>query len=150
MPHDTESATAAAKERVAARSKKQKEHLARLSAPGRTGRRCFVGAVTPMAPGFGGHGDRSSGEDSADIEIGPLIPDPEVFRDLNISAMTGWRWDRDVRMAELGWPAPIYRGRYKFRDSNQYRKFKANLVRQAIAKRNTLLGQTVKEEGAIA
>jgi len=149
MPHDTETATAAAKERVAARSKKQKEHLARLSAPGRTGRHRFVGAVTATAPGFGGHGDRSSGEDDANA-IGALIPDPAVFEDLCITPMTAWRWDRDRRMAELGWPPPIYRGRYKFRDSSQYRKFKANLVRQAIAKRNALLGQAAKEEGVTA
>jgi len=90
-------------------------------------------------------------ENTEIAEIGALILDPEVFADLRITPMTGWRWDRDPRMAELGWPPPIYRGRYKFRDSNQYRKFKANLVREAIAKRNTLLGQVAnKEEGATA
>jgi hypothetical protein len=70
--------------------------------------------------------------------VGALIPDPEVFRELHITAMTGWRWDRDPRMAELGWPPPIYRGRYKFRDSKQYQKFKANLLRQAITRRAAL------------
>ena len=65
-------------------------------------------------------------EDTEIAEIGALIPDPEVFADLRITPMTGWRWDRDPRMVELGWPPPIYRGRYKFRDSNLYRKFKAN------------------------
>ena len=89
-------------------------------------------------------------EDTEIAEIGALIPDPEVFADLRITPMTGWRWDRDPRMVELGWPPPIYRGRYKFRDSNLYRKFKANLVRQAIARRNALLGQTAEEEGATA
>ena len=74
-------------------------------------------------------------------EVGALISDPQVFRDIGITAMTAWRWDRDPRMAELGWPPPIYRGRYKFRDSNQYQKFKANLLRQAIAKRTELLKQ---------
>jgi hypothetical protein len=78
-------------------------------------------------------------EDMEVIEVGALIPDPEVFRDLSITPMTGWRWDRDPRMAELGWPPPIYRGRYKFRDSKRYQKFKANLLRQAIAKRDALL-----------
>ena len=73
-------------------------------------------------------------------EIGALIPDPEVFRELSITSMTGWRWDRDPKMAALGWPVPIYRGRYKFRSAKQYQKFKANLVRQAIARRNKLLG----------
>jgi hypothetical protein len=78
-------------------------------------------------------------DDMETITVGALIPDPEVFRELHITAMTGWRWDRDSRMAELGWPPPIYRGRYKFRDSNSYQKFKANLLRQAIAKRDALL-----------
>jgi hypothetical protein len=72
-------------------------------------------------------------------QVGALIPDPDVFRDLSITSMTGWRWDRDPRMAALGWPPPIYRGRYKFRDSLQYQKFKANLLRQAIGRRDALL-----------
>jgi hypothetical protein len=86
--------------------------------------------------------------------IGPLIPDSEIFRDLHITKMTAYRWDRDPRMAELGWPPPIYRGRYKFRDSLAYEKFKAKLAREAIAKRSALLkklgGQTTKEEGVTA
>jgi hypothetical protein len=83
-------------------------------------------------------------DDMETVEIGALIPDPEVFRDLSITPMTGYRWDRDSRMAELGWPPPIYRGRYKFREANQYRKFKANLLRQALARRATLLKQHIK------
>jgi hypothetical protein len=90
--------------------------------------------------------------DDMATEVGALIPDPEVFRDLSITPMTGWRWDRDPKMAALGWPPPIYRGRYKFRDSHAYQKFKANLLRQAIAKRNTLLKQRdarTSEEGVV-
>jgi hypothetical protein len=150
---NAESETAAVNKRVAARARKQKEHIARLSAQGRTRRRRLANIVATTAPGSGGHGDRSSGEDAednTDVEIGALIPDPEVFADLHITPMTGWRWDRDPRMAALGWPLPIYRGRYKFRSAAQYQKFKDNLVRQAIAKRNALLGETVKEEGATA
>jgi hypothetical protein len=77
-------------------------------------------------------------DDTETAEIGALIPDPEVFADLRISAMTGWRWDRDKTMIALGWPPPIYRGRYKHRDANRYQKFKANLLQQAIKRRNTL------------
>jgi hypothetical protein len=84
-------------------------------------------------------------DDMEAIEVGALIPDPEVFHDLHITAMTGWRWDRDPRMAALGWPPPIYRGRYKFHDSKQYQKFKATLLRQAIAKRAALLENADKE-----
>jgi hypothetical protein len=142
MSDDREAA--AAQERVTARTKKQKEHLARLSAQGKTAR---VAAVTPVAPGFGGHGDRGSGEDSDDVEVGALIPDAAVFADLAISAMTGWRWDRDPRMIALGWPVPIYRGRYKHRDQNQYRKFKANLLQQALKNRHALLRKTATLKG---
>jgi hypothetical protein len=78
-------------------------------------------------------------------EVGALIPDPVVFRELSITSMTGWRWDRDPRMAELGWPPPIYRGRYKFRDARQYAQFKAQLLRQAISRRDALLHRAEKE-----
>jgi hypothetical protein len=83
-------------------------------------------------------------DDMETVEVGALIPDPEVFRELSITAMTAWRWDRDPRMAELGWPLAIYRGRYKFRDSKQYQKFKTTLLRQAIAKRDALLAGKAK------
>jgi hypothetical protein len=83
-------------------------------------------------------------DDMETVEVGALIPDPEVFRELSITAMTAWRWDRDPRMAELGWPPAIYRGRYKFRESKQYQKFKATLLRQAIAKRDALLAGKAK------
>lgn len=73
--------------------------------------------------------------------LGPLIPDPEIRRDLRITKMTTHRWDRDPRMAELGWPPPIYRGRFKFRDATQYARFRAKLAREAIARRDTLLKQ---------
>jgi hypothetical protein len=91
-------------------------------------------------------------EETKIVGIGPFIPDPEVFRDLHITKMTAHRWDRDPRMAELGWPPPIYRGRYKIRDSVAYEKFKVKLVRQALAKRATLLKQPSKtsEEPAVA
>jgi hypothetical protein len=56
-------------------------------------------------------------------------------------------------MIALGWPPPIYRGRYKHRDANQYRKFKANLLQQAIKRRNALLRkrdtETTQGEDAI-
>jgi hypothetical protein len=80
-------------------------------------------------------------DDTEAVAVGALVPDPQVFRDLHITAMTAWRWDRDSRMAELGWPPPIYRGRYKFRDAKQYQEFKSNLLRQALAKRATLFKQ---------
>jgi hypothetical protein len=91
-------------------------------------------------------------DDTEAVEIGALIPDPQICRDLHITPMTAWRWDRDPRMAELGWPEPIYRGRYKHRDANKYQKFKAYLVQQAIKKRTALLQKHSAKsvEGAVA
>jgi hypothetical protein len=37
-----------------------------------------------------------------------LVPDPQIFKEFGITSMTGWRWDHDPKMAELGWPAPTY------------------------------------------
>jgi hypothetical protein len=77
-------------------------------------------------------------EDEVIDEVGPLISDVKVRADLDITEMTGWRWDRDPRMAALGWPPAIYRGRYKFRSLPAYRRFKANLLRQALDRRSVL------------
>jgi hypothetical protein len=35
-----------------------------------------------------------------------LVPDPQVAREFNVSLMTLWRWDRDPKLAELGWNRP--------------------------------------------
>jgi hypothetical protein len=45
-----------------------------------------------------------------------LVPDPQVCKRYQVSAMTIWRWDRDPN---LGFPKPIYiRGR-KYRDERE-------------------------------
>ena len=36
-----------------------------------------------------------------------LVPDPQVAREFNVSLMTLWRWDRDPRLAKLGWEPPV-------------------------------------------
>jgi hypothetical protein len=36
-----------------------------------------------------------------------LVPDPQVAREFNVSLMTLWRWDRDPKLAELGWEPPV-------------------------------------------
>jgi hypothetical protein len=87
-------------------------------------------------------------EDGA--KIGRLIPDPEVFDDLSITAMTGWRWDRDPDKLAEGWPPPIYRGRYKFRDENKLKKYKAKLVKQGIAKHKLQPEQARQRKEAVS
>jgi len=49
--------------------------------------------------------------------------------------MTAWRWDRDVALIAMGWPAKIQiRGR-NFRSRRQLEQFKAALIRKAIEER---------------
>jgi hypothetical protein len=36
-----------------------------------------------------------------------LVPDPQVAREFNVTLMTLWRWDRDPKLAELGWEPPV-------------------------------------------
>jgi len=61
-----------------------------------------------------------------------LVPDPQVRREFGgVSEMTIWRWDRDPKMAELGWPSAVKIRKRKFRPRKQLEAFKANLLRQA-------------------
>jgi hypothetical protein len=71
----------------------------------------------------------------------PLIPDPKVFRDIGISAMTAWRWDRDKKMIEAGWPPQLKRGGRNFRSGRALRKFKNRLMREAIKVRRSILSR---------
>jgi hypothetical protein len=75
---------------------------------------------------------------AADAIRGPpdeLVPDPTVFKELNITAMTAWRWDSDSALIALGWPARIKIRRRNFRSRQQLEQFKAALVRKAIEER---------------
>jgi hypothetical protein len=49
--------------------------------------------MSPLTPGLSG--------DAPD----ELVPDRQVAREFNVSLMTLWRWDRDPKLAELGWDA---------------------------------------------
>jgi hypothetical protein len=73
--------------------------------------------------------------------IDELVPDPQVRKELGgISDMTTWRWDRDPKMAALGWP-PVERIRSrKFRSRKLLEQFKANLFRQALEARERKVG----------
>jgi hypothetical protein len=66
-----------------------------------------------------------------------FVPDKVVGQELNISAMTMWRWNRDPTMIELGWPPPIKlgAGNRKHRSRLQLEKFKNNLMVKALADR---------------
>jgi hypothetical protein len=57
-----------------------------------------------------------------------LIPDRDILAEFNINPMTLWRWDRDPRLAALGWPPPIRINRRKYRSQRQKEKFTAALI----------------------
>jgi predicted DNA-binding transcriptional regulator AlpA len=66
-------------------------------------------------------------------DFDPLVPDPQVWRELGITSMTGWRWSHDDT---LNFPPPIQiRGR-NYRSRRQLEDFKARLLRKAIATRS--------------
>ena len=61
-----------------------------------------------------------------------FVPDPQVWKELGISSMTGWRWQRDP---ELNFPPRIQiRGR-NFRSRKQLERWKAEMLRRSIGER---------------
>ena len=61
-----------------------------------------------------------------------LVPDPVVWRELGISAMTGWRWTRDPN---LRFPPAIQIRKRNFRSRRAIEEFKAKMMRAAITHR---------------
>lgn len=72
--------------------------------------------------------------------VDEFVPDQKVRKELGISDVTLWRWDRDPAKAALGWPPPVNfsRGKThrKFRSRQQLEQFKANLIQLALGKRD--------------
>ena len=61
-----------------------------------------------------------------------LVPDPEVWRELGITSMSGFRWERDP---DLDFPPKIkVRGR-NFRSRRMLEAFKEKLIRKALTDR---------------
>jgi hypothetical protein len=59
----------------------------------------------------------------------------QAAKELNISLMTVWRWDRDPELAALGWPPPVYIRKRKYRGRRLLEKFKSAALRRAIRAR---------------
>jgi hypothetical protein len=72
------------------------------------------------------------------------VPDPQVFREMDITPMTGSRWDKDPRMIELGWPPPMQVRKRNYRSRKMLERFKANMLERAMKARKQLLAQTTK------
>lgn len=58
-----------------------------------------------------------------------LVSDPQARRELSISSMSMWRWDRDPEMIALGWPLPIIINKRKYRSRKQFEKFKRAVMK---------------------
>jgi hypothetical protein len=84
------------------------------------------------------NGDRASGddEDAAGLLnprlIEVLVPDPVVWGELGITAMSGWRWSHDPN---LGFPVVIKVQGRNFRSRRMLEAFKRALIRKALAGR---------------
>jgi hypothetical protein len=57
-----------------------------------------------------------------------LVPDPQVAREFSVTLMTLWRWDRDPKLAELGWEPPVKIRTRNYRRRRPLEKFKAALT----------------------
>ena len=73
---------------------------------------------------------------AAGSDFDQLVPDPQVFKELNITSMTGYRWDHSEELIALGWPLPIRIGQRKYRSRKALEAFKAALMRRAIEERH--------------
>jgi hypothetical protein len=67
-----------------------------------------------------------------------LVPDPAVWKELNICAMTGYRWDRNPAMMALGWPLALKINSRKYRSRAALEAFKTNLAQRAIQERDII------------
>jgi hypothetical protein len=65
-----------------------------------------------------------------------LVPDPQVWHELGITSMTGWRWDRDPKLAALGFPPAVKIRNRNYRRRRQLETFKQNVLSN-LARRNS-------------
>jgi hypothetical protein len=70
-----------------------------------------------------------------------LVPNARACRELGVTTMTAWRWDRIPAQAPAHWPAPIKRGTTRqartYRRRSELERCKATLLKQAIEARQT-------------
>jgi hypothetical protein len=88
-------------------------------------------ALADVIAGIGHNRGPPLAEDKTDVPD-ELVPDPQVWREFHISSMTGWRWSRDPN---LGFPVAVQVNGRNFRSRRALERFKARLLRRAIAER---------------
>ena len=72
-------------------------------------------------------------EEQAEAEsIDSLVPDPQVWRELGVTPMTGWRYTNDPKLSFP--PAIRIRGR-NFRSRKMLEEFKQRMLRRALERR---------------
>jgi predicted DNA-binding transcriptional regulator AlpA len=64
--------------------------------------------------------------------VDELVPDPVVQKEFGVCAMTLYRWDHDPAME---FPKPVKIRNRKYRSRRKLEKYKARLLRKAIAVR---------------
>jgi hypothetical protein len=67
-----------------------------------------------------------------------FVADPDVARELGVSLMTLWRYDRSAELAEMGWPAKVAMRKRNFRSRQQLEAFKKKMLKRAMAERKQL------------
>ena len=70
-----------------------------------------------------------------------LVPDRQVSRELNVTAMTLWRWDHDPAKAAEGWPPPVHQGSRKFRSRKLLEQYKTSSGQSRLASTASLARQ---------
>ena len=80
-----------------------------------------------------------------------LVPDRQVAQELNVTAITLWRWDHDPAKVAEGWPPPVRQGSRKFRSRKLLEQYKNELIERAIAARqHSLASASAIARGAIS
>ena len=77
-----------------------------------------------------------------------LVPDPIVQKELGVTAMCIWRWDRDDELDKLGRPPAIRIRSRKFRSRIALENFKRSMAQRAIEQRSQLNAATAQGAGA--
>jgi len=60
-----------------------------------------------------------------------FVPDPQVWREFNVTPMTGWRWTRDPK---LGFPPAIKIRSRNYRSRRAINAFRERMVREGMTR----------------
>lgn len=67
------------------------------------------------------------------LDTDEFVPDPQVWREFNVTPMTGWRWTRDPN---LGFPPPIKIRSRNYRSRRAINAFRERMVREGMNRQN--------------